>query len=539
MCPGAMKSVTPRRVEPNARLALLILIAVSTAIRLLCSASLGLGNDEAYHFLYAAHPALSYFDHPPMMAWVEMAGLSLPGAGHAAWALRIGFIAMFAGSTVLLFRLTSRYYGEKAGFLAALALNLTGYYGLAASTFALPDGPLLFFWLLTLDRISLAVEDPTGGRLRHWLEAGLAWGCAMLSKYHAVFIPMGVAAYLLLDPRKRRQLLRPGPYVALLIGSLAFSPVLIWNARHGWVSFLFQGGRAVGGWVPRPDYLGVAILAQAGYLFPWIWIPLVALLVRGWRRWPALAAGPERLWLCVAALPLAAFTAVACFRPVLPHWGLIGLVPLFPMLGRAWADRLDAHPIAGRRRLAVLAGLSLMLIGLTLLEFRTGCFQRGGATPRNLLDDRTDPTLDFYGWDQVAARIRQLGLVDDPRSFVFTRYWYQSAQIAYGLGGDRPVLCYNADDPRGFAFWSRPDDWLGRDGVLVLVGNDPAVIARYFRRYFTRVEPASEFWVERNGKPVRRIRLFKCSQQRVVYPFALDRDHRLAQRPAESGRAAR
>ena len=42
--------------------------------------TLGLGNDEAYHFLYAAHPALSYFDHPPMMAWVEMAGLALPGS---------------------------------------------------------------------------------------------------------------------------------------------------------------------------------------------------------------------------------------------------------------------------------------------------------------------------------------------------------------------------------------------------------------------------------------------------------------------------
>ena len=48
----------------------------------------------------------------------------------------------------------------KAGFLAALALNLTGYYGLAASMFALPDGPLLFFWLLTLDRLSLAVDEP-------------------------------------------------------------------------------------------------------------------------------------------------------------------------------------------------------------------------------------------------------------------------------------------------------------------------------------------------------------------------------------------
>ena len=175
------------------------------------------------------------------------------------------------------------------------------------------------------------------------------------------------------------------------------------------------------------------------------------------------------------------------------------------------------------------------MIVLTILEFRTGCFQRRMATRWGILDERTDPTLDLYGWDQVADRLRQLGLVDDPRTFVFTRYWYQSAQLAYALGGDRPALCYNADDPRGFAFWSRPEDWIGRDGVLVLVGNEPAAIARYFRQWFSQVEPASEFWVERNGKPVRRIRLYRCIQQRIAYPFAIDRRHRVARQETTTG----
>ncbi len=263
-----------------------ILIAGSALLRLICASSLGLGNDEAYHFLYAAHPALSYYDHPPMMAWVEMAGLTLSGTA-AAWALRIGFILLFSGSTLLLARVTTRSYGPWAGVLAAFALNVTGYYGLAAATFALPDGPLLFFWLLTMDRLEIALADPNPKRLTPWVWVGLAWGAAMLSKYHAVLIPLGTAVYVVLNRPMRRWLLRPGPYLAFAIGLVMFSPVLFWNAGHGWASFLFQGGRAVGSWTIRPDYLLGALLAQAGYLFPWIWGSLIAILIvecRNWRR---------------------------------------------------------------------------------------------------------------------------------------------------------------------------------------------------------------------------------------------------------------
>src|ERR1017187_1560569 len=254
------------------RRALGILIVSSAMARLLSACYLGLGNDEAYHSLYASHPALGYYDHPPMMAWIEMLGQALPGAGASAWALRIGFIVLFAGSTWLLARVTARFYGERAGLMAALALNLTGYYGLAASTFALPDGPLLFFWLLCMDRLSVALDSrglrhadsvagtveawghenlalshlivhprleapsspakpphpnppPQGGRgllglrllpwswadgagnfvagprgllglrLLPWLWVGLAWGGAMLSKYHGVFLPLGTVLY--------------------------------------------------------------------------------------------------------------------------------------------------------------------------------------------------------------------------------------------------------------------------------------------------------------------------------------------------------
>jgi hypothetical protein len=520
--------MTPRR-------ALVILIVSSALIRLIAAFNLGLGNDEAYHFLYAAHPALSYYDHPPMMAWVEMAGLALSGNHATSWALRLGFIVLFGCSTWVLAKLTSRSYGEWPGFLAALALNVTGYYGLAAATFALPDGPLLFFWLLTIDRLTVALDDPNPRRLRPWVWVGLAWGGALLSKYHAVLIPLAVCLYALLHRPMRRLIFRPGPYFALGIGLLLFSPVIAWNASHGWASFLFQGSRAVGSSLPRPDYLLVAILAQAGYLFPWIWVPLVVILIRGCRDWPKIASDHERLWLCLAVVPLGVFSAVACFRPVLPHWGLIGLVSLFPMLGRTWEARLSRQPRQTRRLLAAGAGFSVAILAIAIGEYRYGWLQRNGHGGWGLVDTRTDPTLDLYGWDQVADRIKQLGLIDDPRSFVFTSYWYQSAHLAHALGGNQPVVCYSAEDPRGFAFWSRPEEWIGRDGILVVVGEIEAW-PRYFGRWFSSVEPVSDFWVKRNGKPVRRIQLYRCRDQRTVFPFATDRTERLAQSPVPSAR---
>ena len=124
------------------------------------------------------------------------------------------------------------------------------------------------------------------------------------------------------------------------------------------------------------------------------------------------------------------------FSPSAAALGLIGLVSLFPILGSKWAQRLEKRPNSTRRCLPrrrlfpARAGPRRGRISLWLAP-RDG---RGGW---GLVDTRTDPTLDLYGWDQVADRIKQLGLLDDPKTFVFTSYWYQSAHFAHELGRER------------------------------------------------------------------------------------------------------
>ena len=489
--------MTPRRL-------VISVIAASGVLRLAMAYALGAGNDEAYYAQLVMHPDWSYFDHPPMLAMVGSVGTVLAG-GMSAFAMRLGFVAIFAGSSWLMFRLTSRFYGETAGAIAAIVLNATAYYGLASGTFLLPDGPLLFFSLLTLDGLAAAVDRPAN--LGRWAAVGLAWGGAMLSKYSAVFLAVGALGFLVTERNHRRILAHVGPYLAVGIGLALFAPVVIWNATHQWISFAFQGGRAVGSEF-RPMALLGAIGGQAAYLSPWIWAFLIVAMARALRRREA----SDQFLLWQAIPPLAAFLIVASRREILPHWSLIGLIPIFPMLGREWKS-LRSTP----RRLAIVSSANVILAVLLVSQARWGWIPM-----------KADPTADSAGWGELVDEIRHRGLLDDPDTFVFTSNWYDSGQLAFASNNTVPVLCYAPRGGHNFDLWADPDRSVGRSGILVVVdpcSTEPAM----YDRWFSRIEPAGDVTMARGDRPVRRVRLYRCINQ--FQPFLADsarQTHRVA-----------
>lgn len=493
------------------------IVATSALFRLALAVSIGPGNDEAYYTLYLDHPDWSYFDHPPMVALVARIGDRLAGGGRSIAALRLGFELLFAGSTLLVARIARRAYGDRAAAPSALALNASWYFGAAVGTFILPDGPLLFFWLLTIDRLMTALDRPS---VIPWLPVGLAWGGAMLSKYHAVFLPVGVLAFLAFDRGARRFLRSPGPYLAALVGLVAFAPVVFWNARNGWTSFAFQGSRAAVGPGIDPGAMLGAIAAQACYLLPWMALALGLVAVRIVRR---PDPDPDRarwglFFLVLAVVPFGFFAVVGLFRPVLPHWGLIGVAGLMPALGASWADRLRHRPQATRRRLALIGLAPVVITALAVGQARTGWLRAGGPGPLSMIPPEADPTRDLSGWDQIADELRRLGLNDRPGTFVFTGHWHVSGQLSRAIGPELPVLCYHQGDARGFSSWSRPEDWVGQDGILVSV-DDRSTEPDCFDRWFERIEPLSRFHLRRHGRPFRPVRLFLCRRQTRPFPF--------------------
>ena len=231
-----------------------------------------------------------------------------------------------------------------------------------------------------------ALDNPD--RLPPWLGLGVAWGGAMLSKYHAVLLPVGAVLYLILRPQARRCLRKPGPYLAVAIGIALFSPVIGWNASNGWASFLFQGGRALASTGLRPDHLAVAVGAEALYLFPWLWAGLVVILVRLTRRGPWDWDDGETFLVSQAVPALMLFHAVASFQRIMPYWPLFGFVSLIPLLGRDWAQALEARPAALRRWLAVATVTPVVLAAMVSAQARLGLFGDGQGRLLGLIAPR-------------------------------------------------------------------------------------------------------------------------------------------------------
>ena len=518
MLTRAVQPVVDRDREESsikARHALWVVIAVSTILRLLWAANSGAAFDEPYYFQYIQHPALSYFDHPPMVALVGAIGLALTGDAFSVFGLRLGFISLFAGSTWLMARLTSRFYGPTAGVLAALALSASGYFGMAVATIAQPDGPLLFFWLLTLDRLAVALDDPD--RLVPWLGVGVAWGGAMLSKYHAVLLPAGALLHMVVWPQARRCLRKPGPYLAAAIGLTLFAPVIAWNATHNWASFLFQGGRASSSHQLRLDQLGATLGLGALYLFPWIWIGMVGLLVELIRRGPRAWDQKESFLICQAAPALVLFHAIAAQRWIMPYWPLFGFIALIPLLGRAWALGLKTHPAVSRRWITAVALFPVVLAALVFAQARFGLLEDGQGRLLGLIAPKHDVTADMIGWDQVASELERRGLLAEPRTFLFTDSWDRSAGLALATRGKAPVACYNVE-PRSYSFWSRPEEWLGRDGIFIESVRAKGALSNY-SPFFTRYEPIGNVQIVRRGVFIREVYLYRGTNQTRPFPF--------------------
>ena len=420
-------------------------VIVVIMIRLVLVFTMGMMPQDAYYYLYSEYLSLSYFDHPPMVAWILKAFSWIFGKTVVGVKMT-DFIV--TGLTIYAFyKLASNFFG---GFMLerSLYLLLSTMMISILSLVTTPDVPLLLFWALSVLFFYRAVE---GNHIRDWVLAGLMTGLAFDSKYTAVMIWVGLFGYLLTQPEKRKIIRSYKPYLAVLVFVLAISPVIIWNLQHDWLSIRFQSSDRVGDMAANnlelKNFLG-NLGTQMFILLPVLYFFVLYALYRVTHQFFQSRSymEPSKWFLWWFSAPtIMGFMAVSIVYWVKLNWtmpayitGIILAVHYIPV---KWV-RIQVY-------------ISLIFHFAFLIQVLFYPFPI-----------RSDDT--WWGWEKLSNEVRELQGTY-PEAFVFSDDGYKtSAQLSFHL--DRKVYSGNVIGKDGLQFSIIDDDLnylVGQDAIYI------------------------------------------------------------------------
>src|SRR5256885_2990398 len=160
-----------------------------TAMRLIYAGVIELRTDEAYYWTWSKESALSFLDHPPMIAWFIRFGTAIFGDTNLGVRFA-GVLAMLATQLLLADIVRRVTHDVRAVVFVLLMPEAALYYGLLMAKVS-PDTALIPFALAMIWALVRLTESRDG---RWWLAAGFFGGLALLSKFTAVMLAPAVLA---------------------------------------------------------------------------------------------------------------------------------------------------------------------------------------------------------------------------------------------------------------------------------------------------------------------------------------------------------
>jgi hypothetical protein len=509
--------------EANAAQYATVLILVTFVIRLFIAAYTGLGIGEAYYFRGAVHLEWSYFDQPPLFFWLS--GLSIKIFGLTNFGLRFPAVLLFVGTSWLLFLITKKLFTAKAGFWAVVVMNLSAVFTIPIACWFQPDAPLMFFWLASVYFIVELMFGQGSKDIkfirsnRHtwflWVMTGICLGLATLSKYHVLFIFLGVFIFLAANKEQRHWLWHPGPYLAVLITIVFAFPVLWWNYNNNWASFVFQGARAGAGskFQLHFDWFFRSIGGQALWLLPWIWFPTVRQLFKSMVLRTTSQVYSFFFWLSI--LPIVFFTVVTLWSDLQYHfhWQAPGYMMLFIPLGAAVDKSLTTSnkwTRLTRRWINFSTYFTIIVIGVLTLHMTTGFWQWYGPKwiVKHFHGDNVDPTIQGIDYDDIGTRFQKEGWSQNPKIFAGCTRWWLNGKVDWALKGQKEVVSFT-NDPRNTAFLVDPKKVLG-DDAIVIAQDEAQSVKDDVSPYFDSVTQLPDIAVMRNGRDELHLQVYYC-----------------------------
>ena len=469
----------------------LILVGAFTLFRLMMIGRTGLGDSESYYWTWSQHLDLSYYDHPPMTAWLIRLFTEI--GGDSSFWTRMPSILLFLGICYFLYRIAERLFDAETGFWSLLIFNLMPIFSVAALQMV-PDIPAAFCWTLFVYLVIRLLDED---RPLMWYPVGALVGLGLLSKY--MIAPLVPATLLLLawHGEYRKHLKQPHIYLGGVLGLIVFSPVIIWNYVNDFPSFRFhlvdRQQEAHFQLKQIAEFLG----GQALYLSPLIWFGLLYVL---YRCGAVLFADKDKMFAALfwySAAPLAFFYFISMWsKESEPHWPAFGYITLIV----AWA----AFYVQAKGKLRKYTVASLMLSGALITVFYVHTF-----VPILLIKPKYDIVNELIGWDKVGAEVEKMydEYPANKKPFLLAHHWVLCSQLSFSTQNRLPVYCLNQRTDQ-FDFFPNKVPPKGADFIFVADNRFKEPPEHFYN--FDRADAPRELKIYRGKKHMRTFYIYKA-----------------------------
>lgn len=493
-------------MQQSYKRATLWLLFFSTLLRFFLSGSLEFGNDEAYYWLYAKYPDISHFDHPPMVGFfIQFFTANL--FFDSELAIRLAAVIPTSASMYLIFLIGNYLKNEKVGFISILLYNIHIYGFIISGTFILPDSPMVFFWLLSFYFfLQTITKEPNRKLYKKILLAFLFTGCAIYSKYQAVFLLFGVVIYVLFY--KRGWLKKSLFYAGFIFPILATCLIFYWNYQNDFISYKFHNDRvSLFSFQFNKNSFLREVLGQFLYNNPYIVITLILMVIAYLKNRFQFKNDQLKLFFA-CSFPLIGTTIyLSMFRDTLPHWSGISYLTLLPLIAVYISEE---KRILKKLKVGTLSFLIVLIVAVFVIN--KGWFLPEKKAALKEKTGKKDVLLDMFGWKQASEKLTKFFKAKDLFQFpIISNKWYPASHIDYYIARPNNMKVYGVGELSNIHkyYWINKEKPFLKKRVLYITDSrnykDPKIL---YGKEYTSITKLKVIPIKRKDEIVKYVFLF-------------------------------
>lgn len=505
------------RKSPYSTILFLSLIAL-TLFRYyyILTGPLDLSPDEAQYWTWSKRLDLSYYSKGPFIAYLIAASTWI--MDDSVFAVRFLAPVFLALISLIFYKFSLELFdkddnAEKKALLAALMPQAAPLFASSGVIMTI-DLPFIVFWTLSIYLFYKAVRKREGTKAqRHkgteegfeedrvwvWILLGVSIGLGLLTKYTMAFFYLCGSLFFIFHKEERRWFGKKGPYIAILLSLAIFSPVIIWNMDHGWVTLKHEGGHAMlseGFRISAKEFFNF-LGSQFGVITPILFFLVIDSGTRNYftGRLPQV----RRLLFWFWAPILGLFLLKSLQGKVQANWAMCAYITAFiassdHMLGKGYIKRLSRPVLIAAFSLAIMVTVVAHYPSVINLPFKM------------------DPSSRLRGWEELGIKMDKVysDMTASGRKdvFIFSDKYQVSSELAFYMSTKPVTYCVNLGRRMNqYDIWGGMNDLIGQDALFVSM--DDIYFPEKLKSAFDKYE-RERFAVYENGKLLRTYTIFRC-----------------------------